>query len=333
MSSLIEIDAKEVEARVVSVFEAANVSPPNAKSVAAALLAAEIDGQAGHGLSRVAAYAAQAASGKVAGHAEPALTLEAPGFLRVDAKDGFAFPALDAVQDALPDLARSQGIAAAAVFRSHHSGQLSRHVERLADAGLVALMVTNTPKAMAPWGGTAPLFGTNPIAFSAPVPNAAPLVIDLSLSKVARGKVMAAKKRGEPIPEGWALDQAGAPTTDADAALTGSMVPAGDAKGAALAMMVEVLAAAVTGALFSFNASSFFDADGPPPGVGHLVIAIAPGSDFGQRMATMTEAILAQDGTRLPGTTRLNRRAALAESGEISVNSAIWSEITALRSS
>src|SRR5690606_16573695 len=104
--------------------------------------------------------------------------------------------------------------------------------------GMVALLFANTPAAMAPWGGRRALFGTNPVAAAFPLPDAEPVVIDISLSRVARGKVMAAAQKGEPIPEGWALDADGNPTTDAGQALAGTMLAMGEAKGAALALMV-----------------------------------------------------------------------------------------------
>lgn len=298
------------ETLVADALMRCNVSEANAASVARALVAAEVDGQGGHGLSRVLAYAGQARSGKVDGHAVPRVERVRPALLSVDVGHGFAFPAIDAALDTLVPLTREMGIAAASFARSHHAGQLGAHVERLAEAGLVGLMVSNTPKAMAPWGGAAPLYGTNPIAFAAPVEGADPLVIDLSLSKVARGKVMAAAQRGEAIPEGWALDADGRATTDATAALKGTMVPAGDAKGAALALMVEVLSATLTGANPSSEASSFFDAEGAPPGIGHLMIAIDPGATggFAARMTALATAATAEPGTRLPGTSRLARR-------------------------
>lgn len=302
------VSIEEAEALVSMALRAADVSEDNAASVARALVAAEVDGQAGHGLSRVASYAAQARTGKVDGHATPMARQERPAYLSVDAANGFAFPAIDLAADRLIRLAPETGVAAAAIRRSHHAGQLGAHVERLAEAGLVALMVANTPKAMAPWGGREALFGTNPIAFAAPAPGA-PLVIDLSLSKVARGKVMAASKRGEPIPEGWALDAEGRATTDADAALNGTMIPAGEAKGAALALIVEVLAASLTGAHNSHRATSFFDAEGAPPGVGQLIVAFAPGGGFGARIAGLLADIEAQEGARLPGASRLAARA------------------------
>jgi (2R)-3-sulfolactate dehydrogenase (NADP+) len=183
----------------------------------------------------------------------------------------------------------------------------------------VGLLFANTPQAIAPAGGTAPLFGTNPIAFAAPRRDAPPLVIDLSLSKVARGKIMAAKKRGEPIPEGWALDAAGAPTTDPDAALGGMLIPMGDAKGAALALMVEIIAATLTGANYSFEATSFFDAEGAQPGVGQLILAFRAGAGargaFTDRLETLMDAIAAQTGARAPGERRLAARAEAAARG------------------
>ena len=302
----------EAVALIAKALTQSNTSEANAASVARALVAAEVDGQKGHGFSRVVSYAAQAKSVKVDGLATPVVEAGGPAFLRIDAKSGFAYPAIDQAIEELAPLARKMGIAAAAIRNSHHCGQLGAHVERLAEEGLVALMVANTPKAMAPWGGDKALFGTNPIAFAAPR-DAAPLVIDLSLSKIARGKVMAAKKAGERIPEGWALDADGNPTTDPDAALAGMMLPAGDAKGSALALIVEVLAATLTGANYSNQATSFFDAEGASPGVGQFIIAIDPGAGVGATFADRLEALAveidAQDGARLPGVKRLAARA------------------------
>lgn len=310
---------EDAEALVAKALMANLVSENNALSVARALVAAEVDGQSGHGFARVAAYCAQARSGKVVGAACPSIESSGAAFIRIDALNGFAYPAIDLAIDELASLAKQSGIAAAAIANSHHCGQLGAHVEKLAERGLVALMVANTPKAMAPWGGNKPLFGTNPIAFAAPRDNAAPIVIDLSLSKIARGKIMAAKKRGESIPEDWALDADGNPTTDPDAALSGMMLPAGDAKGSALALMVEILAATMTGANYSYEATSFFDAEGNPPSVGQFIIAINPngvlGSLFGERLEELVAEIEGQGDARLPGTRRLVARAECMEQG------------------
>ncbi|MFV0513810.1 MAG: Ldh family oxidoreductase [Jhaorihella sp.] len=326
----------EAERLIAGVFMRSGASAHNADSTARALVAAEIDGQGGHGFSRVAAYAAQLRSGKVDGAASPVASRRGAR-IDIDACDGFAFPAIDLAIGDLVEVAAETGVAMAAIRRSHHCGQLGAHVERLAEAGLAALMVANSPRAMAPWGGKDALFGTNPIAFAAPRPSAPPLIIDLSLSKVARGKVMAASKAGVQIPEGWALDSEGNPTTDPSAALKGTMVPAGDAKGSALALMVEILAATLTGANHSNEATSFFDAEGAPPGVGQLILAFDTGAvagpGFGPRLGALLSAITAQEGTRLPGDSRLARREAAERMGGVRVPAHLMAEIKAMAGS
>ncbi len=315
---------------------ACNTSAANAGAVAEALIGAELAGQIGHGLRRVPSYAAQARSGKVDGQACPTGEKTRPGTLRIDAGHGFAYPALDLALATLPQMARDQGVALAGVHRSHHAGVTGIFVERLAEAGLVGLMMVNSPPAMAPWGGKTPLFGTNPLAFAAPLPEGPPLVIDLSLSKVARGKIMAAQQKGEAIPEGWALDAAGAATSDPAAALQGSMVPMGDAKGAALALMVELLCAGLTGANYAYEASSFFEAEGTPPGTGQFLLAIDPAALGGPaavgRIGEMAARIEGTEGARLPGRRRQARRAQILRDG-IDADAALLDEIRALRDS
>ncbi len=313
----VELDALE---RLCAAALAANrTGAANAALVARTLVAAEADGLAGHGISRVPSYAAQSRSGKVDGFATPSAVLAAPAALRVDAAHGFAYPALALAVERLAPLARGQGLACAGLVRSHHFGAAGYHVERLAEQGLVALLFGNSPKAIAPWGGRAALFGTNPIAFAAPRAQAPPLVIDLSLSKVARGKIMVAAQQGRPIPSDWALDEQGEPTTDAARALQGAMLPIGEAKGAALALMVEILAAAVTGARLGHEASSFFDTEGGPPGVGQLLVALDPGplsaGAFAERLETLLAQIALEPGARLPGARRLKRRAQARQEG------------------
>ena len=311
MTDTCPISVVDAEALLTAAFCATGVPEGTAGSVARALVSAEAEGQVGHGFSRLGDYVAQVRSGKINAGAKVTTRPRGPASLLVDADLGFAYPALDAGFEAGVPLARAMGVAVIAVKNSHHCGALSVQVERFAEAGLLAIMVTNAPKAIAPWGASQPVFGTNPIAFATPVEGAAPLVIDLSLSKVARGKVMAAKKAGRDIPPNWALDEHGVPTTDAEAALLGTMIPIGEAKGTALALMVEILAAALTGSAFSTEAGSFFTADGPAPRVGQTLIVIDPGaqSDYGARVATLLDTISAMEGARLPGE---RRRAAIA---------------------
>lgn len=323
----------EAEHMVAAALARANTSPENAAHVARALVAAEADGLKGHGLSRVPTYAAQAKVGKVDGRAKPTAQRPKPGVLAIDAANGFAYPALALALAELPAITRAQGVAAAGIRRSHHCGCAGHPVEALAEAGLVALLFANSPPAIAPWGGKVATYGTNPIAFACPLPGRAPIVVDLSLSKVARGNILAAKQKGEPIPEGWALDADGNPTTDAAAALAGTMLPLGDAKGTALALMVELLAAGLTGANYAQEASSFLDAEGGPPGTGQLILALDPqalgGAGATERFAVLAAMVEGQDGTRLPGMRRLALREAARRDG-LTVAQATLAAIEAL---
>ncbi|MEL6235463.1 MAG: Ldh family oxidoreductase [Pseudomonadota bacterium] len=291
-------------ALITQALEAAGAPTPAAASVARALVAAEAEGQVGHGFSRLADYAAQVKSGKVRAGATPVCNADGPGALHVDAGDGFAYPALELAIAQLCGAAEAQGCAMVSITRSHHCGALSIQVEKIAQAGLIGIMMANSPPAIAPWGSHQPVFGTNPIAFAAPRRDAPPLVIDLSLSRVARGKVMHAKKSGAEIPLGWALDAAGAPTSDPEAALAGSMVPIGEAKGSALALMVEILVASLAGANPSREVASFFTADGPPSGAGQFLMALRPREGFAARIEPLLNHIASLDGTRLPGKRR-----------------------------
>lgn len=306
------LDAGQLRDLGMAVFVAAGVPEAAASSVVDALVLAELDGLPSHGFSRIPFYTDQALSGKVNAAAVPEVSAPAPASVLVDAKNGFAFPAISAGLERAVPLAKRCGVAVLGVTRSHHCGVVGLYAERLAGEGLVSLIFSNTPAAMAPWGGSRASFGTNPLAFGCPREGHRPLVIDLSLSKVARGKIMAAKQRGESIPEGWALDAQGRPATDPAAALGGTMIPVGDAKGAALALMVEILAAALTGSNCAFEASSFFEAEGPAPGIGQTFILIDPAPlnpGFAPRLEALCAHMLGQEGVRLPG----ERRFALRE--------------------
>lgn len=309
----------EAETLVFDVFHANGVREGAARSVAHALVQSEAAGQGGHGLRRVPAYVKQVRTGKCDGQAVPSASRPKPGLLAIDAAYGFAYPALDLALAEVPAIAREQGIAFCAIHRSHHAGVMALTVERFAEQGLAAMMFANAPASMAPWGGKVPVFGTNPIAFAVPVAQADPIVIDLALSKVARGKVMAATQKNVPIPDDWALDKDGNPTTDPFLAMEGTMAPSGGAKGAALAFMVEVLSAGFSGANFSYQASSLFDDQGPPPALGHSMIVIDPealtGGGAAERIAGLADEMAKQDGVRLPGRRGRNLRAEAIESG------------------
>jgi (2R)-3-sulfolactate dehydrogenase (NADP+) len=313
----VALSLADAEALVVRALMACRTSQVNAIATARALVAAEADGQMGHGLVRVPSYAEQAKVGKVNGFAEPAISGDGAA-RRIDAGTGFAYPAIDLALETLTPLAREMGVASVGIYSSHHCGQAGRHVERLAEEGLVAFAFANTPSAMAFHGGVRPRLGTDPLAFAAPIPERAPLVIDMALSVVARSKIVGAKAKNEPIPEGWAVDAEGQATTDPAAALKGSLLPIGGAKGAALALIVEILCGALAGAHFGWEASGFMDAKDGPPRSGQFLIALDPrhfaGASFAARMTELTQAIVA-DGARLPGDRRLEARARATRDG------------------
>jgi (2R)-3-sulfolactate dehydrogenase (NADP+) len=186
------------------------------------------------------------------------------------------------------------------------------HLRAVGVAGMVGLGFANSPSAMPAAGGRHPIFGTNPVAAIFPRRDGAPLMIDLSLSEVARGKLMVAAREGRSIPLGWALDARGEPTTDPKAGMEGSMLAIGAAnspKGAMLALVVELLVTALIGANFGFEASSFFVDEGNRPHLGQTFIAIDPDAlagraNFLDRVEVLVREMLGDDGVRLPGARR-----------------------------
>ena len=300
--------AAELETLVARALGKAGASTAMAIATARALVAAEMAGQGGHGLSRVAMYAEHVRSGRVNGSAVPQVVAEKSATCLIDARGGLAYLAMERATAEALQRARSHGVAFCGVTNSHHCGAMDYHLAPLSEAGLVAIGFTNSPAAINAWGGKRPLFGTNPIAAAFPRQSNPPLVIDLSLTEVARGKIMLAAKEGKPIPVGWALDASGAPTTDAAAALTGSMAAIGGAKGVMLALMVELICVALTGAHFGFENDSFFE-PGKAASIGHAIMAVDPGGLGGaavyhERIETLLAAMLLDEQVRLPGERR-----------------------------
>jgi (2R)-3-sulfolactate dehydrogenase (NADP+) len=319
MTDAVRLTLAQVETLTRNALRASGVEEPNLTPLVESVVAAEADGIHSHGLARLPTYCEHARCGKIDGRARPVLDRPRPGLVRVDARDGFAHPAIDLGLPELIEAARAQGIAALAVTNSYNCGVVGHHVERIARAGLVALGFVNAPASMAPAGGRVPVFGTNPIAIAVPRAGQDPLVLDQSASVVAKSEVAVHQQRGEPIPLGWALDRDGKPTTDAAAGLAGSMVPAGGYKGAGQALIVELMAAWLTGASLSIDASSFADNKGGSPRTGQCFIALDPGPlagpDAAIRLARLFGAIETQDGARLPGTRRAAARVRTASEG------------------
>jgi len=292
----------------------AGARPAMADAAADALVAADARGLATHGVSRVPFYAAMLRNGRADGAAVPKVVREKGAVCLVDNASGLAYESVRMAIGESATRARAFGIGLAAITNGNHMGALGLAVEPLAREGLVGVALSSSPAAIPAPGGKRPLLGTNPVAAAFPRASGDPVVVDLSLTTVTRGKIMLSAQRGEPIPEGWALDETGQPTTDAKRAMEkGSLTPIGGAKGAALALAVEILCGALTGAALAFENDSFFAESGNRPRIGQAFLAIDPGALAGrdvymERIETLIAAMVREVGVRVPG----ERRFALA---------------------
>lgn len=312
---------------------AAGTSDANARPLARATAATEADGIASHGLAYIPIYCEHVQCGKVDGLAQPTLSRPAPSVIAVDAVTGFAHPAIDFGFKALIPTAREQGVAVLAVRNSYNCGVLGYHTHRLGKEGLLAIGFTNAPASIAPVCGRRPVVGTNPFSLAAPDgAGGAAVLIDQSASVIAKSEIMKHAREGLPIPPEWALDPDGRPTNDPEIALKGSMAPSGGYKGVGVALMVEIMAAAMTGATLGVNASPFSGTKGGPPKTGQFFVAVDPGATsgglFAERLAALVEEMRDQPGVRVPGD---GRRAARrrAERKGVAVNPATLEKVNA----
>ncbi len=331
---VVRVPFNELRALLQSIFQRHGCSAAVAAVLAHNCASAQRDGAHSHGVFRIPGYVSTLASGWVDGRAEPQVSDLAPAYVRVDAKGGFAQPALAAARPLLVEKARTAGIAVLAIHNSHHFAALWPDVEPFADEGLVALSVVNSMTCVVPHGARKPLFGTNPIAFAAPCAGHDPIVFDMATSAMAHGDVQIAARAGEQLPPGMGVDADGQPTTDPKAILEGgALLPFGGHKGSALSMMVELLAAALTGGNFSWE----FDWSGHPgaktPWTGQLIIVIDPSNAEGQRFALrsreLVEQMQAVGLTRMPGERRYREREVAGREG-VALSEREWGELRGL---
>jgi len=291
-------------------LEKAGAHSRMAEAAARHLVRAEEQGLPTHGMSRVPFYCAMLRKGRAEGGAHPAMTAERGGACLIDNRDGLPYVAVEWAVEEVILRARRNGIGFAGIRNSAHVGVLGIHLLKIGEAGMVGLAFTNSPAAIPAWGGKKALFGTNPVAAVFPRRKGDPLVIDLAMTTVVRGRIMMAMRKGERIPEGWALDRDGKPTTDPKEAIErGSLFPIGGAKGAMLALTFELICAALSGSAIGPEADSFFAEEGNKPRIGQAFIAIDPsalsGIDrFFERTEAVITAMLADPGVRLPGARR-----------------------------
>lgn len=310
------LDLAAIERLALKALLAKGFSEGQAAAIAANVTAAERDGCRSHGLFRIPFYVAASGNADCDPAAVPALAPGQGSVIHVDAGHGFCPLALEIGLGPLSSAAREYGIAALAIRRVYNIAALWPEVERLASEGLVAFAFTASNASVAPAGGTQPVFGTNPIAFGFPRSSAPPLVFDQATSASARGEIQLHKREGKSLPEGWAIDRDGQPTTDPEAALAGAQLPFGGYKGSSLSLMVELLAGALIGELSSRESSAHdVNQTGAPFG-GEFLIAIDPARcappgqapDHDVRAERLFSDVLSQPGTRLPSSRRYTER-------------------------
>lgn len=289
------VAVEKVQQFCVDIFAAAGVPRPEAKIVADVLVDASLEGLDTHGISRLPIYVSRLLNGRI--NKQPSIKVErvAPALANLDGDNGLGqLVGVRAMQVAM-EMARESGMGFVAVKHSNHYGASSYFCKMAAEQGMVGMAFTNTPPGIPPWGGRKAYFGTNPIAFAFPGQNL-PVVVDMSSSTVARGNIILAAKEGRSIPEGWAIDSEGNPTTDAKKALEGAVLPMAGAKGYALALAVEVMSGIITGAAFGPQVGWMYDDSLEPVNIGHSFLAIdiarlMPLEQFTARMQQMIDEI------------------------------------------
>ena len=283
-------------------------SHENLEGITEGILDAEYSGIKSHGFHYLPIYCNHLKIGKINGNSMP-FSDTTGSIIKINADNGFAHSAINLGIPKLINLANDQGIACMSIYNSYNCGVLGYHTKKIAMQGILALGFTNAPASIAPVGATKAVIGTNPFSLSVPYKGGIKILIDQSSSVIAKSEISVRAKKNEPIPEGWAFDSDGKPTTDANEALKGTMAPTGGYKGFGVGMLVEILTACIAGGNLGIHASSFAGEDGGPPSTGQFFIAINPkkfNPNYETAVEDLVDAIVKQDGARLPGSKRLS---------------------------
>ena len=316
------LSIKDLFGRIEAIFIRSGMNRIQSGALARVLTAGERDNCKSHGIYRIEGTLRTVKAGKVNPQAEPVLSPDdGSALVRVDAKGGFANAAFELALPELAARAKRLGMAALVINDCTHLAALWPEVEAVAAHGLAAMVMCPSYATVAPTGGTTPLLGTNPFAFGWPRPGQDPYVFDFATSVAARGEVELHRRAGKPLPEGWALDASGTPTTDPEAALAGAMLPFGGHKGSAISTMIELLSGIMIGDLTSPEVLDYLGSTTLAPRHGELILAFSPetfargrpGDPFA-RAETLFEAIIGQ-GARLPSQRRFCARAQSAAAG------------------
>ena len=307
-----DLSLDEIYSLAKNVMLANGCDTANAEALADIICRAERDGSHSHGLFRVPGYVKALRSGKVDGKAKPTIKHLTPAVIQVDGHGCFAPLAQAVGLPALTEATEKIGIAALSLVGVHHFAALWPETEYLADRGFVGIACTAYMPAVAPAGSNEALFGTNPLSFAWPRPGHNPVVYDMATASMAMGDVQIAARDGREVPLGTGLDANGQPTTDPAAIAKGVLLPFGGYKGSAIAMMVELLAAGMTGEQFSFEARDTDNKDGGPPRGGEMIIGMSPAIIAGDGWQDHVEGFVQKlsniDGVRMPGARRHKNR-------------------------
>ena len=323
---MLKIHLDEIQNTTIAALENHGAAPWIAKEVAAAVRKAEAVGNRICGLYYLESYCQQLASGRVMGDVEPFVTQPRPATIIVDAKFGFAQPAFSRGLPEAVAAAKEYGVVSLAVCHAHTCTSLGYFTEQIARQGLIGLGMTNASPIVAPPGGKTRVIGTNPIAFSVPDGEGGiAMQFDQSTTTVALGKITMAKAAGKQIPEGWAVDKDGKPTTDPEAALTGSLVSMGGYKGWGFGLMAELLAAGMTGGTVSRNVKPLKAPDGSPHDLGQYYLIMDPGcsAEFFDRLSQVAEGVAQDEGARMPGQGKV-------DNNPVELEPAVWEQTKAL---
>lgn len=299
MTANIRFDWQGLRRFCLGVLTGAGVPEEPAAVVADTLVDADLHGVDSHGVVRLDIYMKRLEAGMVNAAAQPSLLRDTPPIRLVDGNNGFGAVAGSFALEQCLDAAKRHGCGMAGVRHSNHFGTCAYYARKAVEEGFVLIVMSNASQTMPPTGGVRPFLGTNPLCVGVPAGRHLPYVLDMATSVVARGKIIVAAEKNEPIPPGWAIDREGRPTTDAAEALAGSVLPLGGPKGYGIAMFIDLLAGVLTGAGFGPHVHNMYEDWVRPQNVGHLFIALnidhwMPQSDFRARMDEYIDALKAE---------------------------------------
>ncbi|GAA4324543.1 Ldh family oxidoreductase [Pigmentiphaga soli] len=295
MTSSTPVDATRLLAFAEAVYAGAGVPARDARLIADTLVQADLWGHQSHGVLRLGWYLDRLRNGVMNAATTPEFVVDAGAIAVIDGHDGVGHVLTELATREAIRRARAHGIGAVGVRNSNHFGTCMYYTRMAAAAGCVGLLASNGGPAMAPWGGRKKIIGTNPWSVAAPVGERPPLVMDMANTGVARGKIYLAHQRREPIPQGWAIDAEGAPTTDAQAAIEGIILPMAGHKGYAIATIVDMLSGVLTGSGFLSAVHSPYKT-AEKSNCGHMMIALdikafQPLETFNERMLRFVDEI------------------------------------------